>query len=79
MLPPARRFLDELRDEQAEEIRRLISLIEQDPWPDNRAKVVFYADPVTYYVYTHQEFIVLYTIEGNARIVIQSIRLAWQD
>ncbi len=73
LLPPVREFLDALPNEDADEIQRLISIIELDPWADGRFKMVYYADPVTYTVYVHPRFRILYTIRPQGRIAIEGI------
>ncbi len=75
LLEGARKVLDGLPPESAAEVRDIIDRIERDPWADGEVKIVHYQAPVTYTVYLHPKYRLLYTIRGNARIAIEAIRV----
>jgi hypothetical protein len=74
---PAQRFLDELPDDDAQAIRRLISLVEIDPHPDRQVKFVVDRPPVVLTVYIDERWWLLYHIPQNGRVAIVAIGPSW--
>ena len=70
---PARRFLDELTDSDAEDIRWLIQLIEADPFVDGAVKVSVDLPPIVVTVYVHPRWWIMYHIPQNGVVSIDAI------
>jgi hypothetical protein len=73
LLGPALRFLESLEGDDQQEVRRLLDIICQDPFWDNRTKFPFPVPPATATLYESGRFRIVYHVLNNTRINVWGI------
>ncbi len=71
--PAARRFLESLSDEQAEEVRQIVRLIEIDPSINGQDKVLVDLPPAVVRVHVHPNWWLMYHVHQPGVVVIVAI------
>lgn len=66
---PARASLSQFNRDELREIRRNLGLIQLDPAPDNRHKLVVPRPPVVYTVYVTPQFWIWYYVRSQTVII----------
>lgn len=74
---PAQRFLDGLSDLETRKVRRLIWLIELDPFVDGKVKIMVDMHPIVFTVYCHPDYWIMYHMSTDYRISVDAISPAW--
>lgn len=71
--PAARRVYEACTDEEREELDRLFTLIEVDPWVDGVVKVTVDMPPAVFVVYRHPRRRIAYAGPNRGRIAVIAI------
>lgn len=66
-------FLRGLGPDDRREIRRLLGIIQADPYVDNRAKIVLPRPPAVFTVYVSPRFWIVYRLVGNSLITVYNV------